>query len=93
MTNKEQVIEKLACFMCPVNFSCDGKGVKGCTGSLDKAHSFFKANPELVLISENQDTPSIPSTWGRCNQANAYALSQHDMKTVGFKKVIPIEEA
>jgi heterodisulfide reductase subunit B len=49
---KEQVIEKLACFMCPVNFACDGKGVKGCTGSLDKARSFFKDNKLYMKVEE-----------------------------------------
>jgi hypothetical protein len=47
----------------------------------------LKRQGKLVKLADYQDKPSIPDTWGRCQQHDAYALAQHDMEITGFKRV------
>jgi hypothetical protein len=42
---------------------------------------------KLVKLADEQVKPSVPTTWGRCQQHDAYALAQHDMEIIGFKRV------
>ena len=47
----------------------------------------LKRQGKLVKLADEQVKPSVPTTWGRCQQHDAYALAQHDMEIIGFKRV------